>query len=135
MSFTTSQVHSSAAPTPTPTQNTTLPSTTSTLPSPATFDILPPLHELLSRLVADDPEASLTAEPSSPTYQNLEPLAMHQLGGEVSSVRGRIRRARVAVEALPDVDRTVEEQEEEIKLLQDRIMKQTAVLKGLAQAL
>jgi hypothetical protein len=135
MSFPTSQLQSSAAQTPVPTQHTTILSTTSTLPPPATFDILPPLHELLSRLVANDPEASLTAEPSSPTYQNLEPLAMHQLAGEVSSVRSRIRRARAAVESLPDMDRTVEEQEEEIKLLQDRITKQTAVLKGLAQAL
>lgn len=135
MSFTTSQVQSSAAATPIPTQTTTLPPTTNTLPTPATFDILPPLHELLSRLVADDPTASLTAEPSSPTYQNLEPLAMHQLAGEASSIRSRIRRARAAVEALPDVDRTIEEQEEEIRLLQERITKQTAVLKGLTQAL
>jgi len=135
MSFTTSQIHSSAAPTPVPTQNTIHPPTINTLPSPATVDILPPLHELLSRLVANDPEASLTAEPSSPTYQNLEPLAMHQLAGEASSIRSRIRRARAAVEALPDVDRTVEEQEDEIKLLQERITKQTAVLKGLAEVL
>jgi len=135
MSFTTSQIHSSTAPTPISTQSTTIPPTTSTLPSPTTFDILPPLHELLSRLVANDPEASLTAEPSSPTYQNLEPLAMHQLAGEASGIRSRIRRARAAVEALPDVDRTVEEQEEEIKLLQERITKQTAVLKGLAEVL
>jgi len=60
---------------------------------------------------------------------------MHQLAGEASSIRSRIRRARAAVEALPDVDRTVEEQEDEIKLLQERITKQTAVLKGLAEVL
>lgn len=105
------------APTPTPT--TTLP-----LPNPSLFDILPPLHELLSRLLAS------TNQP----YKTAEPLEIHHLVAETSSVRNRIRRARREVEALPDVERSVAEQDEEIRVLRERIELQRGVLRGVGGA-
>lgn len=58
---------------------------------------------------------------------------MQQLAGEVSTIRNRIRKARSVVESLPDVERTVREQEEEIGLLRLRIAKQTATLSGMSK--
>ena len=43
-----------------------------------------------------------------------------------------IQNARVAVAALPDVDRTVEEQEAEMRELEERIERQREVLKEVA---
>jgi len=56
---------------------------------------------------------------------------MHQLSSAVSSIRVNIGKARAAVEALPDVSRTIEEQEEEIGILKARIARQKEVLGGI----
>jgi len=56
---------------------------------------------------------------------------MHQLSGAVSSIRVNIGKARAAVAALPDVQRTIEEQEEEISVLKARIARQKEVLGGI----
>lgn len=56
---------------------------------------------------------------------------MHQLSGAVSAVRVNIGKARAAVEVLPDVERTIEEQEEEIRILKASIARQKDVLDGI----
>lgn len=58
---------------------------------------------------------------------------MQHLAGEVSTIRNRIRKARTVVENLPDIERTIQEQEEEIRLLRLRIAKQTATLSGMSR--
>ncbi|KAI9822421.1 MAG: hypothetical protein M1827_000140 [Pycnora praestabilis] len=93
------------------------------LPPPQTFDILPPLHALISRLI---PSAS-----PSPDQQPLEP---QHLATEASAIKIRIQKAKAAVEALADIDRTIAEQDEEIKELEQRISSQKEVLKDLAIA-
>lgn len=110
----------------TPLQQTQLQHSVSTLPSPEVFDIIPPLHELLSRLLstATTSNGSTTAI----AYKSAEPLGFQQLVAEASAVRNRIRRARRAVEVLPDVEREVVEQEREIVELRARIEKQRKVL-------
>jgi len=139
MSYSTPPIQSSTAPTPTPTNPlASLPFTQQppppqlnppALPSAALFDFLPQLHELLSRLL--DTDTDYAVPQSAPHYKAQEPLAMHQLSGAVSSVRVNIGKARAAVEALPDVNRTIQEQEEEISILKARIARQKGVLGGI----
>lgn len=111
-----------------------------TLPPASTFDILPLLHELLSRLLAsEDVTISPTLIASMPPvmarmYPNEQPLAVQQIGLEASKLRNRIRRARATVEALPDMDRDLQDQDLELDELRDRIVKQKAVLSGLTGA-
>ncbi|KAI9777685.1 MAG: hypothetical protein M1839_008604 [Geoglossum umbratile] len=88
------------------------------LPPPQTFDILAPLHALLSKLLPAAPDAPPSLDPQ-------------HLATEAGAIKLRLRAARVAVEALGDMDRSVEEQEEEIKTLEEKCEKQREVLKGL----
>ncbi|OJI83769.1 hypothetical protein ASPTUDRAFT_121892 [Aspergillus tubingensis CBS 134.48] len=127
-------------------------------PSPQTFDIVPPLHGLLSRLLspptnaagvsngvraADDPTgAVLGTVPSagpggaeiSGLGSNTSPaLDIKDLPTEVSSIKIRIQKAQAVVENLPDVDRSVADQEEEIEELEDRIAKLKSVIADFGQ--
>lgn len=55
------------------------------------------------------------------------PIATDQL-------KHRLQRARVQVGMLPDVDRTIEEQEDEISELEEKIRRQREVLERLRDA-
>jgi len=48
-------------------------------------------------------------------------------------LKHKIQRARAEAKALPDVDRSIEEQEEEMRELEDKIEKQKEVLRMLAE--
>ncbi|EPS30012.1 hypothetical protein PDE_04962 [Penicillium oxalicum 114-2] len=139
-------------------------------PAPQTFEIIPPLHSILLRLLSPQnaqtetggvdahnaglPESS--ADPQSQTHQapstlsagdnsnsaaaqtipdmsaqdssGLPALNVKDLPTATSSVRIRIQKARAVVETLPDVSRTVEEQQAEIAELEDRIAHLHAVI-------
>ncbi|KAH0542386.1 hypothetical protein FGG08_003231 [Glutinoglossum americanum] len=88
------------------------------LPPPQTFDVLAPLHTLLSKL--------LPASPDAPPSLNPQHLAT-----EAGAIKLRLQKARAVVEALGDMDRGVEEQEEEIRALEEKCEKQREVLRGL----
>jgi hypothetical protein len=117
------------------------------LPPPDTFDFLPPLYSLLRRLQQPsglDPQpgtqdASHTGLPGG-SPQQLERVSSSGGGGKLdisnletaaSAVRLKIVKARHIVENMPDVDRTVEEQEDEIRELEVRVKRQRAMLKKL----
>ncbi|KAI4271571.1 MAG: hypothetical protein LQ337_005914 [Flavoplaca oasis] len=85
-----------------------------TLPSPSTFDIIPPLHIILSRLLLSEPTSSPTSPPNN---SNQSPLAPKDVAAAVSEVRARIARARSIIAQMQDSDRTIEEQKEEIEEL------------------
>ncbi|KAF2459292.1 hypothetical protein BDY21DRAFT_370092 [Lineolata rhizophorae] len=163
---------------------------TSTMPPPSTFDVLPPLHSLLSRLLFPPPGAEPAADtkaPPAPSAANktspltgagagataassaaatatstatatatataaaaasaiaqggsagargeLEggALEIQQLGTAAAAVRLRLARARAAVRGLPDVERSVGEQEEERRDLEGRIGRLVGVLEGLRE--
>ncbi|KAL1975587.1 hypothetical protein VTN31DRAFT_3979 [Thermomyces dupontii] len=160
----------SAAPAPVP------------FPSPQIFDFLPPLHAILSRLLASSssvpasggtqnqepgnqtsgqsdsqkqipPQTSSSTGPTStPTaaagaasttagaapsqssqqlpapQQQSAPLDLKELPTATNAIRIRIQKARAVVEALPDVHRSVAEQEEEIRALEERIEKLKGVI-------
>ncbi|PWY87934.1 hypothetical protein BO94DRAFT_58983 [Aspergillus sclerotioniger CBS 115572] len=155
-------------------------------PSPQTFDIVPPLHGLLLRLLspptnaagvsngvrsADDPNGAVAptsasgqsqSQPHSSAIAGAEnnnntvvlatvpsagpgpvpaaaeiaalgsnappPLEIKDLPTEASSIKIRIQKAYAVVDSLPDVDRSVADQEEEIKELENRIAKLNSVI-------
>ncbi|KAI1976898.1 hypothetical protein LOZ53_005258 [Ophidiomyces ophidiicola] len=114
-------------------------------PAPQTFDILPPLHALLVRLLSTPPNEQQAAatnpdvstEPvilSTPgvetTMHSLDPRA---LVTGASAVKIRIQKARSAIEELPDMQRSVEEQEAEIKLLEKKIARLKGVIGDFGQ--
>ncbi|KAF2705601.1 hypothetical protein K504DRAFT_506006 [Pleomassaria siparia CBS 279.74] len=102
------------------------------LPSPATFDVLPDLHKLLSRLIttSGQPPAH-TPTPNEPSGDG--PLEIQHLATAATAIKLKISKARRAVMALPDIDRTCEDQQEEIEDLEARIARQKAALQGLGQ--
>ncbi|KAH7138225.1 RNA polymerase II transcription mediator complex subunit 9-domain-containing protein [Dendryphion nanum] len=103
------------------------------LPPPATFDILPDLHRLLNRLLAASTQAPApTPTPGQPVDDD-GPLDLKNLASEAQKLRNKIQRAQRAVMALPDIDRTTEDQEEEIEHLEARIAGLKAALQGLGQ--
>ncbi|KAI9823304.1 MAG: hypothetical protein M1832_002528 [Thelocarpon impressellum] len=104
---------------PTPTASTTSGAQTS-LPPVSTFDVLPALHTLLSRLL---PSATSTEPPLEPQH----------LATEASALKIRLQKARAAVERLPDIERLPAEQETEIRTLEERVARQRDVLRGLGE--
>lgn len=114
------------------------------LPPPSTFDILPPLHQLLSRLLAQSStipgpdgeaqpgSATISNDPNVLTYQDLQPLEIQHLAGEIGAIKTRVQKARAEVKKLPDVDRTVEEQGEEIEALEEKCRLLREALAGMA---
>ncbi|KAF2731727.1 hypothetical protein EJ04DRAFT_566627 [Polyplosphaeria fusca] len=103
------------------------------LPSPSTFDVLPDLHRLLNRLMntAAQPPAP-TPTPGKPSDDG--PLEIQQLATAATELKLKIQKARRAVMALPDIDRSCEDQQEEIEYLEARIARQKAALQSLAQS-
>ncbi|CAD0106711.1 unnamed protein product [Aureobasidium uvarum] len=132
-------------PNPTPTTTTT---TQPPLPPAQTFDILPPLHALLSRLepslnvytpdTSAAPQANNAAHTPVTSASALPSPAPQQLDYKDAAVaaqflRSRIRKALADLGGLADMHRGVEEQEEEIKGLEDKIERQREVLARLAR--
>ncbi|KAI9735933.1 MAG: hypothetical protein M1834_001399 [Cirrosporium novae-zelandiae] len=92
----------------------------SIMPPPQTFDSLPPLHALLSRL-----------DPSQSPYPKQQPLDAKDLPVEASGIKVRLQKARATVQELPETDKSLADQEEEIQELLEKIAKQKEVLKDL----
>ncbi|CAN9117493.1 unnamed protein product [Alternaria alternata] len=105
-----------APPPPPPTTNTP------TLPAPSTFDMLPDLHRLLKRIL--ETPAQLAVE---------GPLEIQHVATAANDIRLKIQKARRAVTALPDMDRTCEDQEDEIEDLEARIARLKASLNELGR--
>ena len=110
---TTPSGNPSAAPTP----------PSSLLPAPQTFDVLPRLHYLLSRLLP----------PQSTTYKDLAPLQSKDLETQASEIKIHIQKAKAAVEQLPDVERGIGAQEDEIRELERKILGLKDVLKEVGR--
>lgn len=93
------------------------------LPSPQTFDIIPPLHNLLACLIANP------LDPSNPPS-----LSPKDLATEAGLIKLKIQKAKASIESLPDIDRSTEEQEAEIRELEERIRLLRSVRRDIAQA-
>lgn len=111
------------------------------LPPPQTFDILPALHELLARIdhSATDPTTSLDdqapndSEDIGALYSPLQPLEPKELPTEVLEIKRKIRKALKELERLPDMERSIDEQQEEIDALEGRIKRQGEMIARLAE--
>ncbi|KAJ4984088.1 hypothetical protein SVAN01_10444 [Stagonosporopsis vannaccii] len=97
------------------------------LPPPTAFDILPDLHQLLKRLLDTAP----TSAPSQSAADG--PLEIQHVATAATDVRLKIQKAQRAVMALPEIDRTCEDQEEEIEDLEARIVRLKASLRELGR--
>ncbi|KAJ5661318.1 uncharacterized protein N7484_000690 [Penicillium longicatenatum] len=132
-------------------------------PSPQTFEIIPPLHGILLRLLSQKgPSSGSGGVPgeapgglgaSEAHQQNQQapsngnngtsqaaqevptldpnvhpPLDVKDLPTQTSSVKIRIQKARAVVEGLPDVQRSVDEQQREIAELEDRVARLRSVI-------
>jgi hypothetical protein len=85
----------------------------STLP-PNAFDFVADLHALIYRVFNDE-------------------LDIKDIAQEANRIRLKIQTARGLVAQLPEVDRTQEEQQEEIRALEEKIAKQRQVLKEVSE--
>ncbi|KAK3720650.1 hypothetical protein LTR37_003700 [Vermiconidia calcicola] len=100
------------------------------LPPPQTFDILPALHELLSRI---DHSTPFNSDSDATLYTDLPPLEPKELPTEVLQIKAKIRKALRDLEKLPDMERSVEEQEEEMRELEGRIGRQRDMVRRLGE--
>tara|TARA_R110002003_G_scaffold1389_3_gene22949 strand:+ start:8840 stop:9166 length:327 start_codon:yes stop_codon:yes gene_type:complete len=94
--------------------------------------VLPNLHKLLKRLL----ETSAQPPAATPTPSQLSadgPLEIQNVATAANDIRLKIQKARRAVLALPDVDRTCEDQEEEIEDLEASIARLKASLRELGR--
>lgn len=144
---------SSTAP-ETPSKDATPSPQTVPFPPPQTFEVIPPLHGILLRLLSQKGTSGGTAggapgattEPAqqplsaganngntAPSLAPLDatahpPLDVKDIPTATSSVKIRIQKARTVVEALPDVHRSVAEQQKEIDELVDRVARLRTVV-------
>ena len=94
--------------------------------------MLPDLHKLLKRIL----ETSAQPPAATPTPAQLSadgPLEIQHVATAANDIRLKIQKARRAVTSLPDIDRTLEDQEDEIEDLEARIAQLKASLKELGQ--
>ncbi|KAI4137988.1 MAG: hypothetical protein LQ340_008079, partial [Diploschistes diacapsis] len=91
------------------------------LPPASTFDFVPSIHAIVSRLLLD------------PTDKNA--LQPKDLAAAVFDVKQKLQRARTVIESLPDINRTIETQELEIAALEVKIERQRSQLKGIFESI
>lgn len=102
--------------------------------SPDSIDVCSELATILSRI--HYPQATVTAGAESNTNNNSSsqpPLSTKDLPGALDTLKRKVQQARAAVHTLPDIDRTVAEQEAEMRAMQERIEKQQAALRQLKE--
>jgi len=90
------------------------------------------LHALLSRLVPDTPGLPQPNQADDATATGVGHLEIQQLGPAASGIKIKIQKARAALKTLPDADRAVEDQQEDIRLLEERIAKMRDMLSRFA---
>ncbi|KAL5340043.1 RNA polymerase II transcription mediator complex subunit 9-domain-containing protein [Aspergillus crustosus] len=85
--------------------------------------------DLLAAVSSSAPAPTSAAADIAALGSNMPPpLDIKNLPTEVSSIKIRIQKAQAVIESLPDVHRTVTDQEKEIRQLEDRIMKLKSVI-------
>lgn len=111
-------------------------------PPPQTFDILPSLHALLDQLLSASEKTETGVDGTGESGGGAAaPRAGSSAGSldpkllitEASAVKIRVQKARAAVDGLSDVERSVEEQEKEIKELEGKIEKLKALIRDFGE--
>jgi hypothetical protein len=103
--------------------------------SPDSIDTLPILSAILSRLQNPAATTSSTSPPSTSPSQLASggSLAVKDIPAATDELKHKLQKARAQVKGLPDIDRTLAEQEEEIRELEGKIGKQRGVLEELKE--
>ena len=104
--------------------------------SPDSIDTLPILSAILSRL--QTPAATSTSSTSPPSASPSQlasggSLAIKDIPAATDELKHKLQKARAQVKELPDIDKTLAEQEEEMRELEEKIRKQREVLEGLKE--
>ena len=123
-------------------QSTPQPSAAIPLPeglSADSVDTLPVLSAVLSRLQnLSTPATASAASPPTPSplqvVNGAGLLTIKDVPAATDQLKHKLQRARAQVKELPDIDRSLAEQQEEIRELEERIAKQRGVLETLRQA-
>lgn len=92
-------------------------------PNPSFLDVIPALAILISRLDS----SAVPPEPGN----RLPTIATKDLPSEADDIKIRLHKAHAQILQLPDIDSTIEEQEEVITELDEKIKAQTEVLEKL----
>lgn len=101
----------------------------STLPPPQTFDILPPLHTLLSRLLQGEAHNISNLSPEATTI-----LSPKDLATAASGIMAKLQKAKTVVKELPGVEMGIEEQAGVIGELEEEVRRLREVEKGIRSA-
>lgn len=97
------------------------------LPPLSLFDIFPDLHKILKRVL--DTAGQPTAATPTPAQLSADgPLEPQQVPAAATDIKLKIQTARRHIASLPDIDRTLEDQADEIEDLEDRIAQLQASL-------
>jgi hypothetical protein len=124
----------------TPSQSTPQPSSLSETISPDSIDTLPVLSALLSRLETTSANATTASTAGSPPaatptpsqlVSGTGPLRIKDIPAGTDELKHKLQKARAQVKELPDIHRSVADQEQEIRELEERITRQRSVLEGL----
>lgn len=101
--------------------------------SPDTLDALTELSIVLAKVrsgIQSSTGLTTGATPGGPT-SNGQTLSFKDVPGATDGLKHKLQRAREQVQALPDMERTIEEQVEEMQDLDKRIRDQRALLQRL----
>ncbi|KAE9369477.1 hypothetical protein N431DRAFT_344986 [Stipitochalara longipes BDJ] len=108
--------------------------------TPDSIDTLPVLSALLSRLQNPSSTAHTVSTSGSPPAASPSqlasgtgPLSIKDIPPATDELKHKLQRARLQIKELPDIDRSVEEQDVEIRELEEKIRKQREVLVGLRE--
>ena len=110
------------------------------LPPPQTFDFLPPLHAILSRLLLPPNNGDITSPAPTPQNNNNNnnntstPLSPKDLATAASPIMAKIQKARNAVKELPGIEMGNEELEEIIGKLEAEVERLNGVEMSIKKA-
>jgi len=124
-----------------PSQSTPQPLSAVSLPSglsPDSIDTVPVLASIISRLqdLSPTPITTSGSPPATSPSQitgSTGPLATKDIHTATDELKHKFQKAREQVKELPDIDRTIGEQEMEIQELEEKIARQREVLERLRE--
>ncbi|KAH7369880.1 RNA polymerase II transcription mediator complex subunit 9-domain-containing protein [Rhexocercosporidium sp. MPI-PUGE-AT-0058] len=102
--------------------------------SPDSIDTLPVLSQILARLQTPSNTSTTSTAGSPPAASPSQltsstgPLTIKDIPAATDGIKHKLQKARVLVKELPDMERSVEEQEEEMRELEERIQRQRDIL-------
>ncbi|EMR82152.1 putative microtubule-associated protein [Botrytis cinerea BcDW1] len=96
------------------------------------IDTIPVLCETISRLQNFSPSNASAASPpgATPSFNanSTGPLNIKDIYAATDGIKHKLQKARVGVKSMPDMHRTIEDQEEEIRECEEKIAQQKEVL-------